>query len=322
MIKNLVKKLLPVTDALASPLVLISAYIMLLLRKTGVQRLPVSKNILNKLGVFPIRDHYHEPMFNPIYLRKSLREDRDLMAIDFNLAEQLTLLDKFNYNDELEQFPMENNGDGIFYYNNGYFESGDAEYLYNIIRLYKPARIIEVGGGYSTLMAINALKKNKEENKDYECKYICIEPYERPWLENLGVRIIRDIVERVDKALFTELDRNDILFIDSSHIIRPQGDVLFAYLEVFPILKPGVLVHIHDIFTPKDYQDEWVIEEVILWNEQYLLEAFLSFNKEYRILGALNYLKHHYPDKLEAKCPILKRNLESAEPGSFWLARN
>ncbi|WP_369410476.1 class I SAM-dependent methyltransferase [Pontibacter qinzhouensis] len=58
--------------------------------------------------------------------------------------------------------------------------------------------------------------------------------------------------------MFQQLEANDILFIDSSHIIRPQGDVLFEYLEVLPTLKSGVIVHVHDIFTPKDYLNEWV----------------------------------------------------------------
>jgi len=75
------------------------------------------------------------------------------------------------------------------------------------------------------------------------------------------------------------------LFIDSSHIIRPQGDVLFEYLEILPILNAGVFVHIHDIFTPKDYLSEWILDGKVFWNEQYLLEAFLSFNTCFKIMG-------------------------------------
>ena len=97
------------------------------------------------------------------------------------------------------------------------------------------------------------------------------------WLNDVsGIEVLRQRVEQMDKQLFLELEENDILFIDSSHMIRPQGDVLCEYLEILPTLRPGVLVHIHDIFTPRDYPDEWLIDEVKLWNEQYLLEAFLS----------------------------------------------
>jgi hypothetical protein len=124
--------------------------------------------------------------------------------------------------------------------------------------------------------------------------------------------------------MFSTLEKNDILFIDSSHIIRPQGDVLLIYLTILPMLKKGVYVHIHDIFTPKDYLDSWILENVYLWNEQYLVEAFLSMNKEYKIIGALNFLKHNYFKELSEKCPILKQvphDEQRYEPRSLWIVR-
>ena len=118
-----------------------------------------------------------------------------------------------------------------------------------------------------------------------------------------------------------ELDRNDILFIDSSHVIRPQGDVLFAYLELLGSLKSGVIIHIHDIFTPRDYLARWLLTESKLYNEQYLMEAFLSYNDQFRVIASLNHLWHHYPDQLGQVCPIL-RSEPDHEPVSFWLVRN
>ena len=113
---------------------------------------------------------------------------------------------------------------------------------------------------------------------------------------------------------------NDILFIDSSHIIRPQGDVLFEIQHILPELNPGVLIHVHDIFTPKDYLSEWVFNDRRLWNEQYLLESFLSCNSQFEIIGALNYLKHHHWDLLASKLPVLKKE-SHREPGSFWIRK-
>jgi hypothetical protein len=101
----------------------------------------------------------------------------------------------------------------------------------------------------------------------------------------------------------------------------PQGDVLFEYLEALPMLKPGVFVHIHDIFTPRDYLQEWIVNETKLWNEQYLLEAFLSFNREFRIIGAVNFLTHHHPAVLAERFPILEMEIGHREPGSFWIVR-
>lgn len=319
--KRLLKSCAFIIDIVISPLVFFSGLILLYVRRAGVQRMPFSKKLFQRIGIFPIRDHYYEPMFNPQHLKRSLRKDRNLKGIDLNVPEQLNLLRHFHFNEELEAFPIERNGDLRFFHKNGSFGSADADYLYNILRLYKPRKIVEIGSGDSTLVAVEAIKRNRKEEPLYSCEHICIEPYERPWLKELNITLVREIVENVDKRLFATLQKNDLLFIDSSHIIRPQGDVLSEYLEILPLLKPGVLIHIHDIFTPKDYLDEIVIENVWFWNEQYLVEAFLSFNRDFKIIGALNYLSHHYPEELSAKCPVLKTGVNLGEPGSFWLTR-
>ena len=173
-------------------------------------------------------------------------------------------------------------------------------------------------------MAKNAINKNIIEDSDYTCKHICIEPYESDWLRKINVEIVKERVEKIDISFFEKLEANDILFIDSSHIIRPQGDVLFEYLEILPILKSGVLVHIHDIFTPEDYPDEWV-NNAIFWNEQYLLEAFLCCNNDFSIIGTTNYLLHYEYEKFISVCPVtkyLKENGEIVGAGSIWLKKN
>lgn len=280
-----------------------------------------SEQIFMNEGMLPIFDHYYQPMINPKkYLTKSLREDREIKGIDFNIGEQLELLAQFNFNKELLNFPIEKKNNIEFYYNNGAYCSGDAEYLYNMIRHFKPNRIVEVGSGNSTLMARNAIEKNKIENSNYNCKHTCIEPYEMEWLKEIEVELIREKVECVDISVFNKLKSNDILFIDSTHIIRPQGDVLFEYLELLPTLNSGVLVHVHDIFTPKDYLDEWVFNKHLLWNEQYLLEAFLIFNSEFRIIGSLNYLSHNFTEEFSKKCPVFAKQ-DDREPGAFWMIK-
>lgn len=282
-----------------------------------IRFLPLNNKIFMKLGLLPIRDHYYQPLINPRkHLKKSLRKDRNLPGIDFNVNEQLSILRAFDFNNELEQFPINKRSELEYYYKNGSFESGDGEFLYNMIRLKKPARFIEIGSGLSTLIANSAIKKNNNK-----CKHICIEPYEAEWINQLEVQVIRKKVEEVSIEVFRQLQKNDILFIDSSHIIRPQGDVLFEYLEILPQLTNGVIIHVHDILSPKDYLDEFVFSYHYLWNEQYLLEAFLTNNNNFRIIGAVNYLKHHYFKELSAKCPILKQQ-EYREPGSFWMVKN
>jgi Methyltransferase domain len=284
----------------------------------------VEENISNSLGVLPILDHYYQPLINPKkHLKKSLRDDRSLPGIDFNVQEQLDILSKFNFNDELLSFPINNEskpGEKSFFYNNGSYGSGDAEYLYNITRHFKPRKIIEIGSGNSTLMVLNALDKNGAEDENYQCEHICVEPYEMPWLGSKNIKLRRDKVEDIEPAFFEQLNENDILFIDSSHIIRPQGDVIFEYFEILPVLKKGVIIHIHDIFTPKDYLDEWVYKKHLLWNEQYLLEAFLTFNNRFKIIGATNYLSHNHVEAFSARCPVFAKQ-SGREPGAFWIQK-
>ncbi|MCE9626689.1 MAG: class I SAM-dependent methyltransferase, partial [Candidatus Eisenbacteria bacterium] len=147
---------------------------------------------------------------------------------------------------------------------------------------------------------------------------LCIEPYEMPWLEQTGVTVVRERVEAVGLEPFLALEAGDLLFIDSSHMVRPQGDVLREFLEILPQLKPGVVVHVHDIYTPRDYPETRLREEVRFWNEQYLLEALLSGGSNLRVVAALNFLKHDHPGVLERCCPVLAAHPE-AEPGSFWM---
>lgn len=311
--------LLRFLDLALIPVVLVGACVLRYYRKKSLKNFPLSKRMLAYIGILPILDNYYEPLFNPEHLRYSLRKERFLPGIDFNDAEQLEILGRFNYNDELIKFPINKSSyKREYFYNFGSFLSGDAEYLYNMIRLFKPKLIIEIGSGNSTLMARNAINKNITESPTYKCAHTCIEPYEQAWLEDIGVKVIREKVEDVGIEIFKELSENDILFIDSSHIIRPQGDVLFEYLEILPSLKKGVIVHIHDIFTPRDYLDEWFGE--YLWNEQYLLEAFLTSNKNFKIIGATNYLSHKYRKQFTSKCPIYKSQ-NGREPGSFYIVK-
>jgi hypothetical protein len=316
--KGLIKKLIPYTDILLVPFVYPAAWLLKNIRKAGVQRLPLCKKALFNVGVFPIRNHYYEPQFDMRKMRHPFPEERALPGIDWNIQEQLDYLEKFTFSGELQEFPCGKTDDLHYYFDNSAFKSGDAEYWYQLIRLKKPARIFEVGCGNSTLMAIHAIRKNQEDNPDYSCKHVCIEPYEMPWLEKTGVSVLRKKVEDVEISFFSELGEDDILFIDSSHMIRPEGDVLFEYLELLPSLNKGVIVHVHDIFSPRNYLDDWLTSDVKFWNEQYLLEAFLTDNTSWKITGSLNCLHHNHYENLKAVCPFLSPD---REPGSFYMQK-
>lgn len=304
-------------DAVAAPFVYPAAWFLGRVRKHGVERLPRCRSALLRAGVFPIRDHYYEPRFDLRDLHTPLAADRSLPGIDWNVEGQLALLDSLTFAEELVGISGAPGGRD-FRFGNLSFEAGDAEVWYQMIRRTKPGRIVEIGGGHSTLLALRAIRQNREDDPEYECAHVCIEPYEVPWLEAAGVSVVRRRAEDAGPALFAELGRGDILFIDSSHVVRPQGDVLFEYLEVLPGLAPGVIVHVHDVFSPRDYPESWLVDMVRLWNEQYLLEAFLTHNREWTVLAALNFLQHHHHERLKRVAPYLTPD---HEPGSFYLER-
>jgi hypothetical protein len=305
-----------VYDLALAPLVAGAAIPMRAVRALPTNRIPITFSVLRRAGVFPILAHYYEPLFDPSAL-KSNNTVRYLPGIDFAIERQIALLAEFKNSDLLNALPKREESPNTFYMENGNFESGDAEIWFHVIRHFKPARLLEIGSGHSTRMARFAIDTIMSEDTTYICDHVCIEPYEMPWLEQLGVRIVRQKLEDSDPSLVDSLQANDILFIDSSHMIRPQGEVLQEFLQILPRLRPGVIVHVHDIFSPRDYPMEW-LEIPRFWNEQYLLEAFLTHNDAWETLLALNMLKHDRYQQLKSACPHLH---EGREPGSFYMRR-
>jgi hypothetical protein len=294
------------------------ARLLLRYRNTGSAQLPQTTKALKRIGLFPIRKHYYEPLFDESLLTRPLSEDRVLPGIDLNVTGQLNFLRKLDHSCELTAMELDKKSSDpkAFYINNGNFESGDAEFLYQFIRTVKPNKIVEIGSGHSTKIARLALLQNQAES-GAKATHTCIEPYEMGWLEKLEeISVIRKRVEDCSLDWSTQLAAGDLLFVDSSHMIRPQGDVLTEYLEIFPQLASGVYIHIHDIFTPKDYKHSWLAEEVRFWNEQYLLEALLSNTDRYEVVAALNYLMHHNYEDLKSVCPYLT---PERDPGSFYI---
>ena len=289
-------------------------------RQLGGVQMPMARRVLDHRKVSFIPHHYYEPIVLPEDIIADLTAERLLPGIDINPDEQLRVLRQFDYGDELRAIAKRPHSDLEYTFEQPNFGPGDAEFLYSMVRYYKPAKIIEVGCGELTKMIRHAVKKNSVDDSAYVCEHVCIEPYEAPWLESLGITVIRKRIERIDPELFKRLGRNDILFIDLSHVIKPQGDVVFLYLTALPLLAPGVFVHAHDICTPRDYFPEWVLNDRRLWDEQYLLEAFLSFNNSFKVVGALNWLWHNHRDEVHRAFPILAETPDD-DPGSFWFKR-
>ena len=256
--------------------------------------------------------HFYQPIPDTRELPETLwKQPSDLVGINMNDAMQLDLLRNHfsKFRDECGNFPAEPPPG-----QRRPFRGVDALAAYCMVRHFQPRLIIEVGSGFSSLALGQAAAKNKNS------ALICIDPFPSDFLRRgfPGLQSsIEEKIQNIDLKFFSQLQSGDILFIDSSHTVKIGGDVNYLFLEVLPRLKPGVIVHVHDIFLPFEYRRDWVLDEFRFWNEQYLLQAFLTFNSEFEVLLANSYLNHYHQEDLKAAF----RNLPSWAGGSFWMRR-
>jgi len=193
---------------------------------------------------------------------------------------------------------------------------GDASMLQAMLRHVRPRRYLEVGSGYTTALALDV----RERFLGGELDVTAIEPY--PELLRAVVRpddeveVLEQPVQSVPLDRFRELEADDVLFVDCSHVAKVGSDVVHLYTQVFPVLAEGVVVHVHDVFWPFEYLPHWV-EEGRAWNEAYLLHAFLLFNAAFEILLWNHYLAARHRDVVEAELPRMLDN----PGGSIWLRR-
>jgi predicted O-methyltransferase YrrM len=271
-------------------------------------------------------DHYYSPIpDNRALAREPARSrvwppaPRSTHGIDWRGDEQVELLTgHLGRQPELE-FAEGPTGDPRDYHAaNDMFSRLDAWFLQGMLRHFRPRRMIEVGCGWSSLVSARV----NREFLSGSLHLTCIEPYPPEFLADgiEGVnRLIPARVEELTPDLFLELGENDVLFIDSSHTVKTGGDVVYLFEEVLPRLASGVLVHIHDIFLPWDYPQEWVFDGRA-WNEQYLVRAFLAFNSAFRVRLAVGWLSYYRPDALRAAVPGYPSRYPNGG-GSLWVAR-
>jgi hypothetical protein len=202
----------------------------------------------------------------------------------------------------------------------------DALTLYMMIRHLKPRRYIEVGSGLSTYYCSLAAARNVSEG--HPLAITCIEPYPFEKLHTISnIDIIAKQVQDVELSLFGALQKDDVLFIDSSHVLKIDGDVPFLYLEVLPALSAGVVVHIHDVPFPYNipYPPQlWVFgqEWPMLWNEAMVVQAFLSFNTKFQVIMSTPLIRYYDEDFLRKSIPIYESVDQNPYTfSSLWLKR-
>jgi predicted O-methyltransferase YrrM len=247
-----------------------------------------------------------------------LDQRRSLPGIDFrerNTLEFLAALGK--YGTELDAVPCDSDGVSPFWFNNATFTDFDAAALHSILRYRKPKRYVELGCGWSSFISSHALARNERESSP--CDAIYADPVPRRDLRELLAtgRLLETRVQELPLQLFTALEPGDVLFIDTSHVLKLQSDVEHELLRILPSLKPGVWIHFHDVFSPYDYPEDCVRMPVRMpWNEQYALETLLTGGGRYRVLLPLYLLwKEHRPE-LQRLFPRGR-----TRPHSFWIEK-
>jgi hypothetical protein len=275
-------------------------------------------------------EDYYSPLPSVSRLKSSAarwNRPSSLHGIDFDLPAMKSTLTELlaRYLDEFLKYPpyaqVQKMGFGPGY------TAVDALTLYMMIRHLKPQRYIEVGSGVSTYYCSLAAERNAGEGHPLEIT--CVEPFPYEKLSTIPeIKVLAKKVEDVDISLFQRLRENDVLFIDSSHILRIDGDVPFLYLEVLPALNVGVVTHIHDIPYPYNFPyppELWIFDKEewpMFWNEPMVLQAFLAFNKSFQIFLSTPLIRYFDEEFLRKSIPIYQSVAQNANTfSSIWLRR-
>lgn len=251
-----------------------------------------------------------------------------LPGVELNEEGQITLLNQLStYYSELP-FSEEPSDTNRYYYNNVYYSYSDAIFLYAMLRHLAPARLIEIGSGFSSAVTLDTNEKFLEGKM--QCTFIDPDVSRINDLlsttDKQSCRILQNRIQDVPLSIFAELEAGDILFVDSSHVSKTGSDLNYILFEIVPNLPIGVYIHFHDIFFPFEYPEKWVSAGVA-WNEAYLLRSFLQYNQSFKVELFTSYLVKCHRAQLEALCPLTLNSepdfptLQDAPGGSIWLRR-
>ena len=272
------------------------------------------------LSLFP-DGHFYSPIPSTADIKNlhaRINKIEEISDINLNEKLQLKMLGEFKkyYKDLPFRYKKKN---GLrYYFNNPNFGHGDAISLYSVIRHAKPNRIIEIGSGYSSCVTLDTNQLFFDNRID--CTFI--EPYPELLFslinkqDKKGNNIISYRLQEVPVNLFNKLRRNDILFIDSTHVSKVGSDVNYIFSSILPLLNKGVFIHFHDICYPFEYPKELSMRG-IFWNENYILRAFLQNNTSYEIVFFNNFLWEKHRSGLIKAMPLYSNN----PGGSIWLRK-
>jgi hypothetical protein len=296
------------------------------IRRT-INRLPYINRLFKELSDYKRNSwvppgHYYSPVVNKEEIGKRKEwifrtPPAELKGIDLRKDAQFALLESFTkYHDQI-RFSSHQDATYRYYFENRYFTYADGTSLFLVLSHFQPSRIIEVGSGFSSALMLDiadSVLKNRTELS-------FIEPFPDTRLMKLvrpgdKFNLVERFLQDIDVDFFKALKANDVLFIDSSHVVKTGSELNYLLFDIFPILAPGVIIHFHDIFYPFEYPQDWV-NEGRSWNEAYFLRAFLMHNSDFEILLFTSYLQQTNRAWLEKNLPLLARDRAS----SLWLVK-
>jgi len=272
--------------------------------------------------------HYHSPLQGRSERSDFASQQRvadivdSIPGVDMRAEPQLNLLRKMSVH--AENFPWaKTSTDGVdlrYFYDNEWYHQGDASVYAAMLIEFRPRQVIEVGSGFSSALLLDV----DEHFLDGSTSITFIEPYPERLRSlvsdsDLANRLTETNLQDIPLERFRALGENDVLFIDSTHVSRPGSDVNYLFFEVLPSLRPGVLVHLHDIHWPFEYPPEW-IESAWGWTETYLVRSFLQYNESFQIEFMNSYLRDVHPRNVGQYLPLMAEAGPSPS-GSLWIRR-
>lgn len=274
---------------------------------------------IQRLGYHVQPNDFYSPLNDCEFLeanRAVWHERLPPAEVDWNSDGQIASIREVGaFCEELRDVPDEEPEPGAFFWNNQFFNRADAVASYGFARSRQPKRWFEIGCGYSSLVLQMALERNEQP-----CDVTLIEPYpNRTIFDRLpkGWRHGETILQHVPLEEFEALEAGDVLFYDGSHCSKVGSDVNYFFFKLLPRLKPGVLIHIHDIFFPDPYPEAWIFERGQTWNEQFVLQAFLMHNDAYEVTLGNHWVHAFHRDELERSYTVL----DDQYGCSFWMTK-
>jgi hypothetical protein len=269
--------------------------------------------------------HFHTPIPDSADVEHAIARARseslanlERSGVSFNKERQLEFLSAFAaFYDQLP-FPEHASDQCRFHYEGSPYPYPDAIFLYSFLRQVQPKQMIEVGSGYSSALILDTV----ERFFTHQPTITLIEPNPDRLKRLLKptdlqrVTLLEQKVQQTPLDLFASLNPDDLLFIDSSHVVKCGSDVAFLLFDVLPRVRVGVYVHFHDIMLPFEYPEEW-LRDRWFWNEAYFLRAFLSHNDAWEVVFFNNYVRTYAEDFLKEKMPLCLKDVG----GSLYIRR-